>query len=172
MATSRVNRWSLFLSEYDYTIEYRSTKQHANCDFLSRLPCSKSVKTSEVQDDLAEIFAVTLEDAYIDAELIARETRKDPVLSEVFGYIHEGWPSNLKAEGDMQAFWNRRDELALELNCITWGTRVVIPAQLRGHVMKILHSTHIGMCGMKSIARSYVYWPRLDSDIEHTCKTC
>ena len=172
MASSRVNRWSLFLSEYDYTIEYRSTKQHANCDFLSRLPCSTSVKTSEVQDDLAEIFAVTLEDAYIDAELIARETRKDLVLSKVFGYIHEGWPSNLKAEGDMQAFWNRRDELALELNCITWGTRVVIPSQLRGHVMKILHSTHIGMCGMKSIARSYVYWPRIDADIENTCKTC
>ena len=33
------SRWSLMISQYDYTIEYRSFKQHGNADALSsRLP--------------------------------------------------------------------------------------------------------------------------------------
>ena len=37
---------------------------------------------------------------------------------------------------------------------------MVIPVKLRDTVIRILHSTHIGMSGMKSLARSYVYWPQ------------
>ena len=62
--------------------------------------------------------------------------------------------------------------LSQELGCLTWGARVVIPAKLRSTVMAILHSTHIGVSGMKSLARSYVYWPRLDTQIEDTARTC
>ncbi len=141
IGTSRVIRWSIFLSEYDYKIEYRPTKNHANCDFLSRLPSAKTKHSTE-EDELSTIFAVTMEDTYIDSDLIARETRLDPILSKVLSYILDGWPRTLHTEGDMSAFWNRREELAVEKNCVTWGTRVVIPAKLREHVMKILHATH------------------------------
>ena len=38
LSANRLARWSLMLSQYDYTIEYRSTKQHGYTDALSRLP--------------------------------------------------------------------------------------------------------------------------------------
>ena len=99
-------------------------------------------------------------------------TQAEKILSKVLSYILEGWPLSLKAEGDMKAYWNRRDELSVEMNCITWGTRVLIPSRLREHVMQLLHSTHIGMTGMKMLARSYIWWPNLNTQIETTCRTC
>ncbi len=40
MAASRIRRWALTLSEYDYTICYRKGSQMSNADAMSRLPCS------------------------------------------------------------------------------------------------------------------------------------
>ena len=56
-----------------------------------------------------------------------------------------------------------------------WGTRVIIPSKLRKHVLSLLHVTHMGMAGTKSLARNYVWWSGLDSNIEEmvrTCETC
>ena len=37
-ASSRIKRWSLFLSNYEYLLVFRNTSAHANADALSRLP--------------------------------------------------------------------------------------------------------------------------------------
>ena len=37
-ASARIRRWALFLSTYEYTIKFRTTKKHGNADVLSRLP--------------------------------------------------------------------------------------------------------------------------------------
>ena len=171
MTAGRITRWALFMMNYQYDIEYRNTKDHSNADMLSRLP--RTIKHSVPEkDEVADVFALTMSESLLDAEDVARETRADPILSKVLNFTLNGWPQNLKCEGDMRAFWSRRDELSHELGCLTWGARVVIPVKLRSTVMKILHSTHIGVSGMKSLARSYVYWPRLDTQIEDTARTC
>lgn len=36
-AAARIQRWCLFLGAFSYSIEFRGTKQHANCDGLCRL---------------------------------------------------------------------------------------------------------------------------------------
>ena len=41
-AAARIQRWCLFLGAFSYSIEFRGTKQHANCDGLSRLPQSSA----------------------------------------------------------------------------------------------------------------------------------
>ena len=38
MASGRIQRWALTLGAYDYTIQHRDGKHHANADALSRLP--------------------------------------------------------------------------------------------------------------------------------------
>ena len=35
---SKLQRWCLFLGAFSYTIQYRNTKKHANCDSLFQLP--------------------------------------------------------------------------------------------------------------------------------------
>ena len=56
-----------------------------------------------------------------------------------------------------------------------WGSRVVIPESLRGKVIDELHEVHPGMTRMKALARSYVWWPNIDKDVEAAvrhCRTC
>lgn len=61
-------------------------------------------------------------------------------------------------------------EYSVHSGVILRGIRVVIPKVLRPSILKELHSTHIGMVKMKSIARSLCYWPKIDEDIENIFK--
>lgn len=52
------------------------------------------------------------------------------------------------------------------------GHKVVIPLSLRKKFLNILHGTHLGMVKSKSLARSYVWWPNINYEIENLIKNC
>ena len=72
-------------------------------------------------------------------------------------------------------FQTRQDELSTRHGCLLWGARVIAPPSIQEKVLQELHDTHPGISRMKALARSYVLWPKMDSDIELTvlpCSTC
>ena len=85
-------------------------------------------------------------------------------------YTKKGWPSEIADV--LKPYWHRRSELSIEDNCILWGTRVIVPVKLRQEVLKELHRSHIGIVRMKMLARSYIWWPKVDSEIEKMVKSC
>ena len=171
MAASRLQRWALILMGYNYNIQFRSTGKHSNADALSRLPQAETVAPSS---DGASIHQVQqIEATYLDVQRIANGTRKDPILSKVLLAVKNGCPETVPAE--LIPYFHRRDELTVEQDCLLWGARVVIPTKLQEIMLKLLHDTHPGMVRMKTLARSYVWWPRIDKALEnvvHTCQTC
>ena len=96
-------------------------------------------------------------------------TRTDLCLSKVLWFVQQGWPSTVP---EFAKPFSNRSELSVEEGCVLWGIRVLVPKKLQGRVLDELHSNHLGMSRMKSLARSYVWWPGLDHDTEEVAKGC
>ena len=50
------------------------------------------------------------------------------------------------------------------------GKKIIIPFQLKEHILQQLHSNHIGIKKMKLLAHKPVYWLNLNEDIVSTVK--
>ena len=168
-ASARIKRWSLFLSNYEYTLSFRNTKAHANADALSRLPLPIEPIKTEPPPELV-LLAEHLADSPVTADDVRVWTRRDPKLARVLQYVQQGWPSEVDPE--LQAFSAKRSELSAYDGCILWGNRVVIPKPGREAVLDELHEGHPGISKAKALARMYVWWPGIDADIERSVQLC
>ena len=100
-------------------------------------------------------------------------TAVDPVLSRVLDYVLYGWPSSVGEE--FQPYFKKKLELSVEDKCLLWGNRIVVPPAGREEVLQLLHDGHPGITKMKALARSVVWWPGIDQQIEnkvHSCSSC
>ena len=168
-ASARVRRWSLSLSAYEYTLKFRCTNDHSNADALSRVPLREIPAQTETPAELV-LLMEHLADSPVTAKQIQIWTRRDPTLSTVLHYLQYGWPA--KVNSSLSCYFSRSTELSVHEGCILWGNRVVIPPQGWTAVLQELHEGHTGMSRMKSLARMYIWWPKLDVDIEEAVRHC
>jgi hypothetical protein len=168
MAAARLQRWALVLSGYSYDIVYRSSENNANADLLSRLP----VRGEQEKDPEEEyVFQTVAEGLPITAKRIADGTGKDAILSKVYEYTASGWPGVCE-DPELEPYWRIRHELSLDCSCLLWGRRVIIPEKLQSCILDELHEGHPGMSRMKSLGRSFVWWPGFDADVEDRVRSC
>ena len=99
------------------------------------------------------------------------QSDKDTVLSRLRRYILSGWPARIDEEA-MRPFISRQSEFSVLPGCVLWGSRVVIPTSCRSDVLKELHETYPGTNKIKALARCYVWWPKMNGEIEAMVKTC
>ena len=95
----------------------------------------------------------------------------DPTLAKVKQFTQKGWPASIR-DGQLHPYWARRNEISIEDGVLLWGSRVIIPPQARGRVVEEAHAAHIGATRMKSLARQFAWWPKMDSDLEDKVRSC
>ena len=169
-ASGRIQRWALALANYEHEINFRPTHKHSNADDLSRLPLLEEAEETEAVPPELVLLIETMENLPITAEAIAEWTMKDSVLARVYKYTQRGWPMEIAAE--LRPYYNRRTELSTLKGCLLLGSRVIVPHQGQKQIVSELHHGHPGINRMKSLARMYVRWPRMEENIELVVKTC
>ena len=139
VAASRLQRWAITLSAYDYEVEYKPSTQHGNADAVSRLP----LDIDDDMDNEDEIFCAVeeqqLEKLPLKGKDIKDATEQDSILSQVFNYTLHSWPNNVAAVP--KNVQSKRTQLTLRNGCLMWGLRVVIPQKHRQEVLKYMQDT-------------------------------
>ena len=184
LAANRLARWALTLSQYDYKIEYRKTNLHSNADALSRLTVVSDPEFDKEEDkaDIDIVCSIRTIGSKINAspEKVIQETRLDSVLAMVMQMLQNGWTAHDLTLSDdepnimeqIKQFQKIRESLSVSHGCLFYGSRLVIPTKLRKAVLQVLHTGHFGIQRMKNLARSAIYWPSIDKDIESMCREC
>ncbi|UYV77237.1 K02A2.6-like [Cordylochernes scorpioides] len=165
-AASRIKRWSLKLSAFKYTVEFRKTDDNGNADALSRLPLVS--KTTESLDEDQVLLLRKMSEVPFSFQDVAVETRRDKLLSIVLRNVRENnWQiPKVSQENPLCSYYRIKDELSCEFGCLQWRESVVIPQKLRSLILNDLHEMHLGMVKMKMIARRYFWWPGINKNIE------
>ena len=111
LASARIQRWALTLSNYQYHLRYKSGVQNTNADGLSRLLLPTKTAYVPVPEEVVLSLSI-VNDTPITATKIAQWTARDPVLSKVLNFVLQRWPSVVDEE--FTAYSRRKDELSVE----------------------------------------------------------
>ncbi|CAH8551539.1 unnamed protein product [Dicrocoelium dendriticum] len=168
-------------SETNVIVHHTTVPSHPRqniADALSRL-----IDTSRREPEDAVIASITtdtdishmIQDAVstlpLTARMVQAATSRDTLLQKVLTYTRQGWPKQCP-DKSLAQFFTRRDALSEVDACLFFADRLVIPEVLRQRVLRQLHKGHPGIARMKALARSYVFWPSMDSQIEDIGRSC
>lgn len=180
MAAARMQRWAFILSGFNFKIKHiKGSLNYA--DTLSRIPQTKIDENSSAESK--QINFIENENAhyinFIDSnnalqlsfKNIQIETRRDKCLSKLLDAVQKGTVATLTGD-EFTPYKNKSDELSVEAGCLLWGYRSIVPIKLRRQILLDLHKSHLGIVKTKALARSYIWWPKLDKDIEDLVKSC
>ncbi|XP_062704520.1 uncharacterized protein K02A2.6-like [Aedes albopictus] len=177
---NRLQRWALTMLLYDFQIEYISTDHFGHADILSRLINSHIkpdedfvIASIEIEKVICNIVGQSIEYLPVSYKMIAEATSEDDTLRMVRDYIRKGWPSKATSEDPgVQQFFARRESLYEAQKVLMYGDRVVIPKKLQQKVLHQLHKGHPGIDRMRSLTRTFVYWPNIDDHITALVRNC
>jgi len=83
-------------------------------------------------------------------EEIRSATTQDSTMVTLKSTIKSGWPERKsQVPPELRAYWNYHDEMNEASGIIFKGQKIVIPLSLRKEMLKIIHSSHLGMVKCK-----------------------
>ena len=137
---------------------------------LSRLPLAEPDRQDAIDGE--DVFHMSqIEHLPVTSAVIQRETHHDNVLARVHDHVINGWKDTNTYEM-LKPFYRRRNEIILYQGCLLWGIRVIVPVKLGTQILNLLHESRPGIVRTKALARRYVWWAGIDSDIEKLVKQC
>ena len=169
LVAARLQRWAQTLSAYNYHIEYRTGVNNGNADALSRKQIVQNNETAQ-EDNTNNVLVIETIPFNVSNDEMVRETRKERILSVVYGCLLKG--RDLPQSSEFIPYARVKDQLNIDKECAHKANRIIVPVKLKDKVMKMLHSEHMGISKTKNLARCYVWWPKIDEDIETLVKSC
>ncbi|XP_048488048.1 uncharacterized protein LOC105383898 isoform X1 [Plutella xylostella] len=114
MAASRLQRYAIFLSAYNYTVQFISSENNVVADFFSRAPipeinskCKSDVTAKD--DDLSFLKFLDANIAPVSFREIKQAMERDKLLQTVIRYVNHGWPRKISCKSTLPYFQCKAD---------------------------------------------------------------
>jgi len=163
---------------WSFRIIHRPGKTNSAADATSRHPCNQDVdETLLSSGDILEIRHLESITSDLTSTLsiswdeIVKATDQDPELSVLREHLQNGRPCPSESI-KYSSVW---EQMFISEGALIFNDRVVVPSTLRQRALEILHSAHQGTSRMEARARSLVYWPGINQDIQairNNCSKC
>ena len=170
LASSRIQRWAITLSAYNYSIKHKPGKKLSHADALSRLPLPDQPTRVPMPQDVVLVLN-HISETIISADHIKEWTNKDPVLSRLRNLVLTGGQIPTDVNG-LSPYTHCFSELSVADGCLLRGSCVIVPPPGHSLLLSQLHEGHPGITRMKNLARSYFWWPGMDRAIEDMVRKC
>ena len=175
----RIQRLLLRLQCYNLKLQYVPGKDLHVPDMLSRA-CSVTSKPSVSEklltDEADYQIHMVIQNLKCSDSMhlkLKNETVNDLELAQVINYIEDGWPNYITDCPDyVKLYWPHRADLCLYDGYVLYHDRIVIPKALRAKILSRIHTGHQGRERCKRLARSAVFWPRINRDIDDIVDKC
>ena len=67
---------------------------------------------------------------------------------------------------EIRRYFDFREELSIQGDILFKGNRVILPVALRPHIIKQVHSSHLGNESCLNKARDVLFWPGMTAEIK------
>ena len=174
-APARLQRMIMSIQKYPVNVNYKPGKELLIADTLSRAPLPEEADELEFRQYDINILH-TLPVTEPKQEEFKKHTKGDPTLRDLTHTVLKGWPeSKTNTLPGARPFWNYRDEITYHHGILFKGGQVIVPASMRREMLRLIHSSHLGVEKCKRRARDVVFWPGMGAQIEDivsSCSTC
>ena len=131
------------------------------------LPDDNANLLKRAKSDLKLPTSPTLPKNHCSKKLLQLMTREDKVIWDLIETIKTNRPMGIHGA----YMKNFTKELLVKYNLLFRDNKLVVRATIRGTFNTMLHETHSGHFGMKSLAE-YMWWPHIYREIYHHGKSC
>lgn len=171
IASAKLQRMRLKLLNYDIELEYAPGKTIQLADYLSRYMIKTENESNEDKSITQAIMSINVSNE--KKKEIQVETEKDESLRLIKDYCKNGWP-NHKSKCPLMAkyFFRLRNDILLDDDVLFYHDRVIIPKNMRQMILMKLHEPHFGVTKTQQRARSSIFWPNINNDIENIVSYC
>lgn len=169
--SARLQRIKLKLCKYDLNVTYLPGKEMHIADALSRacIGIENSIDTDRSLNEI--VHSVNISDKRkLEFELA---TQNDELLMELINCCKNGWPSNKKKSSDnLKFYWNKQNDIYYEDGLLFLNNRIIVPRSMRKEMVSQVHMAHFGITKTLKRAKSLLYWPNMQQDIENEINKC
>lgn len=180
LAPSRLQRMLIMLQPYTFNLIYKKGPELHIADTLSRsfensVDSQFEAYCNEIEYQLCLVKEINpVSDQRL--QQIKNETMHDTTLIKLISLLqNQGDYTKQNIEQDLKIYIPFLNELSIRDGIIYKADRILIPKKLQREILNKLHCGHIGREKTKLRARSIIFWPGINNDIDNlinNCDTC
>lgn len=173
VGSPRLQRMKIKLLKYDIKLQFSPGKELHIADLLSRDYIKDKVEDDKELTEVVHSVEKHLDISDEKREQFVIETLKDTDLQILLKFCKEGWPKSIKKLPiPLRVYWPLQSAIFAENNLLFLNDRLIVPKNLVGNMLKILHEYHMGITKTRLRAKCNLYWPSMDKDIKQMVSNC